>query len=81
VPKRRADAHDIFLKGRHARVSGVFEDVDGQVYVAVTLEDDPSGELNEWYGRYYYFDASEVEPLDPAPSEDPAGTREQTAGG
>ena len=63
-PKRRADAHDIFLKGRHGKVAGVFEDVDGQIYVAVTLEDDPSGELNEWYGRYYYFDSTEVEPLE-----------------
>jgi hypothetical protein len=63
-PKRRADAHDVFLKGRHGKVAGVFEDVDGQIYVAVTLEDDPSGELNEWYGRYYYFDSTEVEPLD-----------------
>jgi hypothetical protein len=63
-PKRRADAHDLFLMGRHGRVAGVFEDVDGQIYVAVTLEDDPSGELNEWYGRYYYFDSTEVEPLD-----------------
>jgi hypothetical protein len=63
-PKRRADAHDVFLKGRNAKVAGVFEDVDGQIYVAVTLEDDPSGELNEWYGRYYYFDSTEVEPLD-----------------
>lgn len=62
-PKRRADAHDIFLKGRYGKVAGVFEDVDGQIYVAVTLEDDPSGELNEWYGRYYYFDSTEVEPL------------------
>jgi hypothetical protein len=63
-PKRRADAHDIFLKGRYGRVAGVFEDVDGQIYVAVTLEDDPSGELNEWYGRYYYFDSTEVVPLE-----------------
>jgi hypothetical protein len=73
-PKRRADAHDIFLKGRYGKVAGVFEDVDGQIYVAVTLEDDPSGELNEWYGRYYYFDATEVEPLESPGVGAPEGT-------
>ena len=40
-PSRRADAHDIFLAGLTAVVAGVFNDVDGGVHVAVTLEDDP----------------------------------------
>jgi hypothetical protein len=62
-PQRRADAHDMFLVGRAGTVAGIFQDVDGGVHVAVSLEDDPSGELEDWYGRYYYFDPTEVEPL------------------
>ncbi|MGH2687635.1 MAG: hypothetical protein ACRDKW_02340, partial [Actinomycetota bacterium] len=67
-PKRRADAHDIFLAGLAGTVAGIFQDVDGGVHVAVTVEDDPSGELDDWYGRYYYFDATEIEPLGDAPA-------------
>jgi hypothetical protein len=62
-PRRRADAMDMFMEGRSARVEGVFRDVDGATYVAVTLEDDPAGELHSWYGRYFYFYPEEIEPV------------------
>lgn len=62
-PSRRADAHDMFLKGRAARVAAVHRDLDGQVYLSVTIEDDPGADLHDWYGRYYYFHPEEVEPL------------------
>jgi hypothetical protein len=62
-PLRRADAHDLFLKGRVARVAAVMRDVEGGTYVAVTVEDDPAQEFNEWYGRYLYFSPDEVEPV------------------
>ena len=62
-PSRRADAQDIFLSGMSATVSGVFHDVDGEIYLAVVLEDDPAAELHEWYGRYMYFHPDEVEVL------------------
>ncbi|WP_369208288.1 hypothetical protein [Streptomyces sp. PU-14G] len=61
---RGADAHDIFLAGRTARIAGVFHDVDGSVHLAVTLDDDPAAEVNAWYGRYFYFRTDEVHPLD-----------------
>ncbi len=64
------DAHDMFLVGRTARVAGVYIDVDGERQVAVTIENDPAAELNEWYGRYRYFAPDELElltnPGDPA---------------
>ena len=60
-PTRRADAMDMFLAGRTARVEGVYGDVDGATYVAVTVEDDPSAELHDAYGRYFYFYPDEVE--------------------
>ncbi|MGZ4616540.1 MAG: hypothetical protein ACXV4A_13375 [Actinomycetes bacterium] len=61
-PSRRADAQDIFFAGQVAVVEAVLHDVDGQVHVAVLLEDDPARDLHESYGRYLYFDPDELEP-------------------
>ncbi|MFJ2967353.1 hypothetical protein ACIPIC_34280 [Streptomyces collinus] len=63
---RGADAQDMFLAGRTAEVAAVFHDVDGSVHLAVTLDDDPAAELNNWYGRFHYFRPDELEPLGPA---------------
>jgi hypothetical protein len=67
-PSRRADAQDMFLAGREARVTAVHVDLDGETYVAVTLLDDAPlengmAELHDWYGRYLYFAPDELEPL------------------
>ena len=67
-PSRRADAHDLFLAGRSATVAGVFHDVDGEMHVAVTLDDDPATEALARHGRYLYFHPDEVEPLRAAES-------------
>lgn len=67
-PSRRADAHDIFFVGRTATVSGVHFDVDGNVHVAVVLDDDPARDMHEWYGRFLYFGPEELEPLEAAPA-------------
>ncbi len=64
VPGPRGDSMDMFLRGRTARVEGVFESVDDEVYVAVTLEDDPAAELHAWYGRYFYYRPTELEAVD-----------------
>jgi hypothetical protein len=63
-PNRRADAQDIFVAGRIARVTSVHEDVDGNAHVGVVVEDDPAADLHDWYGRYLYFAPDEVEPID-----------------
>ena len=62
-PKRRADAQDLFFADQVARVTAVLFDVDGDTHVALVLEDDPAGDLHEWYGRYFYFAPDEIEPL------------------
>jgi hypothetical protein len=61
-PTRRADAQDLFLDGRLAKVTAIVSDVDGGTHVAVALADDPDADLHEWYGRYYYFAPDEIEP-------------------
>ena len=60
---RRADAQDLFLAGRSALVEAVLLDVDGNVHLAVTPEDDPAADLQRGHGRFLYFAPDEVEPL------------------
>ncbi|MEU6091480.1 hypothetical protein ABZ865_32830 [Streptomyces sp. NPDC047085] len=74
---RGADAQDMFLAGRTARVAAVFHDVDGCVHLAVTVDDDPAAELHGWYGRFHYFRADELEPLGHLPDDSDAATHEQ----
>ncbi len=75
---RNADAQDLFLAGREATVQAVFHDVDGNVHVAVSPDDDPAADLQRSHGRYLYFSADELEPAssanpqESAPKEDPA---------
>lgn len=66
-PGRRADAQDMFLAGRVARVEGVFLDVEDRCYVAVSVLDDPGADLHVAHGRFLYFDPDEIEPL-PGPA-------------
>jgi hypothetical protein len=61
---RRADAQDLFLAGRSALVEAVLFDVDGNVHLAVTPEDDPAADLQRNHGRFLYFAPDEVEPLE-----------------
>ncbi len=64
---RRADAQDLFLTGRSALVEAVLHDVDGNVHLAVTPEDDPAADLQRNHGRFLYFAPDEVEPLGAPP--------------
>jgi hypothetical protein len=63
-PRRNADAQDIFVAGKTARVASVHEDVEGNKHVGVVVEDDPAADMHDWYGRYLYFSPDEVEPLE-----------------
>lgn len=60
-PNRRSDAHDLFLAGMDATVTGVFHDLDGIVQVAVSVDDDPATEELAWQGRYLFFFPDEIE--------------------
>jgi hypothetical protein len=63
---RRADAQDLFLIGREATVQAVLHDVDGEVHIAVSPDNDPAAELQRNHGRFLYFSPDEIEPIDPA---------------
>ncbi len=75
---RRADAQDLFLTGREATVQAVFQDVDGNVHVAVSPDRDELADLQSSHGRYLYFSIDELQPLSsprkqqPQLEEDPA---------
>jgi hypothetical protein len=62
-PKRRADAWDLFLDDKIATVVAIHQDVENQMYVAVTVDDDPASDLHQWYGRSFFFYPDEVEPV------------------
>jgi hypothetical protein len=68
-PNRRADAMDLFLAGRVATVERVYESVDDDTHVAVTIDDDPGSDLNRASGRFFYFSPDELEPLAAAPDD------------
>ncbi len=63
-PRRNADAQDIFVAGKVARVTSVHEDVEGNKHVGVVVDDDPAADLHDWYGRYLYFSPDEIQPLE-----------------
>jgi hypothetical protein len=64
--RRRTDAQDMFVDGRVATVEDVREDLEGNGWVAVIVEDDPAAELNRWFGRHLWFHTDELEPMDEA---------------
>jgi hypothetical protein len=62
-PTRRADPIDVIVRGRTARVQGVYHDVDGGTYLAVVLDGDPAADLHAELGRFLYYAPDEVVPV------------------
>jgi hypothetical protein len=62
-PHRQADAFDLVLRGKAATVATVERDFEGQVYVTVTVDDDPGKDLGleGKPGHRFFFHADEVE--------------------
>jgi hypothetical protein len=61
-PGTDRDPYDKMLGGRRATLERIYVDVDGRVYLAVTVDDDPGQELMRETGRYLFFFANEVAP-------------------
>ncbi|MGO9774205.1 MAG: hypothetical protein ACLPSW_32560 [Roseiarcus sp.] len=66
-PKKRGDVFDLVLKGKLATILSIERDFDDRVHVAVTLMDDPGGDLGAagFPGHRFYFSREEVEPVGP----------------
>ncbi len=60
--RRVTDAQDLFYDGRVAIVQAVIFDVDGDEYLACSLEDVPDVDLA--HGRFLYFRPTEVDPTE-----------------
>jgi hydrogenase maturation protease len=74
-PRGGGDVWDLVLAGRTAVVEGIEQDTDGNVQLALTVEDDPGRDLGDMRqpGHRFFFSPDEVEPLgteaaEPAPA-------------
>ena len=67
-PHPGGDIMDLALAGKAAFIEAIEQDYEGQIYLAVTLEDDPGRELGKdrsILGHRFFFSPEEVVPLDP----------------
>jgi hypothetical protein len=64
-PRGRADIMDLVLAGMTATVESIEEDLEGRVFLAVTIDDDPGKDLGALRqpGHRFFFGPDEVEPL------------------
>ncbi len=72
-PRPGGDIMDLALAGRTAVVEGIDEDMEGNVRLAVVVEDDPGRDLGERRqpGHRFFFAPEEVEPLRAEPGAPP----------
>jgi hydrogenase maturation protease len=81
-PRAGGDVFDAALAGREAVVEKIEQDMEGQVQLAVVVEDDPGRDLGQRRqpGHRLFFAPEEVEPLGMPASDSGAGTRVLVAG-
>jgi hydrogenase maturation protease len=64
-PRAGGDVFDLALAGRTAVIEGIEQDLDGNVQLAVAIDDDPGRDLGmrRQPGHRFFFSPDEVEPL------------------
>lgn len=64
-PRSGGDVLDMALAGRVACVEAIEQDFEDNLYVAVTVEDDPGKDLGDARqpGHRFFFSIEEIEPL------------------
>lgn len=64
-PGGRADIFDMALNGKVATIEAIEQTVEGEIQLAVTVEDDPGKNLGELrqIGHRFFFRLDEVEPV------------------
>ena len=80
-PRAGGDVFDLALAGRTATIEGIDQDLEGNVRLAITVDDDPGRDLGDRRqpGHRFFFAPDEVEPLAGAEGE-PAAARILVAG-
>lgn len=65
-PGKRADIFDSALAGQIAIITGIEEDFEKNIHIAVVIEDDPGKDLGEmrFIGHRFFFAPSEIETLE-----------------
>jgi hypothetical protein len=65
-PRRGADVFDLVLQGKLATIASIEQDFEGQVHLAVTVDDDPGRDLGQQLqsGHRFFFKLDEIEPID-----------------
>jgi hypothetical protein len=63
-PQHRADIFDMALAGKLATIESIERTVDDEVYLAVTVDDDPGADLGleRQIGHRFFFRTDEIEP-------------------
>jgi hydrogenase maturation protease len=81
-PRGRGDVFNLVLAGKIAVVDDIDEDGEGNLRIAVTVEDDPGRALGErrQQGHRFFFSPDEVEPIGGAPVMPAPATRILVAG-
>jgi len=64
-PRPGADILDLVLAGKTATIGSIEQDFEGQIQLAVTIDDDPGRDFGERRqpGHRFFFRLDEVEPL------------------
>lgn len=62
-PLGRADILDLALEGKRAVIEAIEQDLEGRVYLAVTVDDDPGRDFGKLKqpGHRFFFGVEEVE--------------------
>jgi hydrogenase maturation protease len=70
-PRAGGDVFDLALAGRTATVERIEQDMEGNLKLAIVVEDDPGRDLGERMqpGHRFFFSPEEVEPLGPGPAQ------------
>lgn len=76
-PRAGGDVLDVVLAGKVAVIEGIEQDMEGNIQLAITVEDDPGRDLGERRqpGHRFFFAPEEVEPLGGDPADEPTATR------
>jgi hypothetical protein len=65
-PSGTADIFDMALKGKVATIEAIEQTLEGELQVAVTIDEDPGKDLGEirQVGHRFFFRLDEIEPVE-----------------